>query len=65
MGTDILDDLKRKVQIAQGEGHWSQVTYMLFARSGFTPALRKVAEAEGVRLVGVENMLDDADREER
>lgn len=59
VGTDTLDSLKRKAQNAQREGQWPQIAYMLFARSGFTPALRKVAEAEGVQLVGVEDMLDD------
>ena len=59
VGTDILDSLKRKAQNAQREGQWPQIAYMLFSRSGFTPALRKVAEAEGVQLVGVEDMLDD------
>jgi uncharacterized protein len=59
VGTDILDNLKRQVQIVQREGHWPQVSYMLFARSGFTPALRKAAEAEGVSLVGVEEMLEE------
>jgi len=59
VGTDILDSLKRKARNAQREGQWPQIAYMLFSRSGFTPTLRKVAEAEGVQLVGVEDMLDD------
>jgi AAA+ ATPase superfamily predicted ATPase len=59
VGTDILDILKRKALSAQKEGDWPQISYMLFSRSGFTPALREVAEAEGVQLVGVEDMLGE------
>jgi uncharacterized protein len=59
VGTDILDDLRRKAQSAQQEGHWPRISYILFSRSGFTPALRQAAEAGGVQLVGVEEMLGE------
>ena len=51
VGTDILDDLKRKAVLVDPEGRWPKVSYALYAKAGFTPALIARAEAEGVRLV--------------
>ena len=51
VGTNILDDLKRKAQRMDSKGQWPQVSYMLWSQSGFTPALRTVAESEGIGLV--------------
>ena len=52
VGTDILDDLQRKAALVDPEGRWPKVSYVLYAKAGFTPALKARAEAEGVRLVG-------------
>jgi len=52
VGTDILDDLQRKAGLVDPEGRWPKVSYALYAKAGFTPALKARAEAEGVRLVG-------------
>ncbi|HFD40853.1 MAG TPA: ATP-binding protein [Anaerolineae bacterium] len=51
VGANILDDLKRKAARLLGQGTWSQVIYALFSRSGFTPAMKALAEAEAVHLV--------------
>ena len=51
VGTDVLDDLKRKVQVLNASGKWQQVYYALFARAGFTLALQETARSEDVRLV--------------
>lgn len=55
VGVGVLDDLQRKSQRLAGEG--TQVYYALFARAGFTEELRVRAEKEGVRLVGVGEMV--------
>ena len=51
VGTNILDDLKRKAQRMDSKGRWPQVSYMLWSKSGFTLALRTAAESEGIGLV--------------
>jgi hypothetical protein len=50
VGTDVLDDLQRKTPLVDPEGRWPVVSYALFAKAGFTPALMARAAAEGVRL---------------
>jgi uncharacterized protein len=57
VGVDVLDDLRRKVRVLEVVGTWKQVSYVLFARSEYTPVLRDRAAAEAVRLVGVEEMV--------
>jgi AAA+ ATPase superfamily predicted ATPase len=57
VGTDILDDLQRKKLLVDPEGRWPAVSYALFAKVGFTPALAARAAAEGVRLVGPEALV--------
>ena len=52
VGTDVLDDLQRKTPQVDPEGRWPLVSYAIFAKAGFTPALVARAAAEGVRLVG-------------
>jgi AAA+ ATPase superfamily predicted ATPase len=52
VGTDILDDLQRKAGLVDPEGRWPRLSYALYAKAGFTPALKARAEAEGVRLAG-------------
>ncbi len=62
VGVNILDDLKRKTHllIQSDQGMRSarpQVHYALFARSGFTPGLETTAGAEGVLLIGPDDLL--------
>lgn len=62
VGVNILDDLKRKTHllIQSDQGMRSarpQVHYALFARSGFTPGLETTAGAEGVMLIGPDDLL--------
>jgi len=57
VGTDILENLKRKTQSLQQTKSWDSITYFLFAKSGFTPALQKQASKEGVHLISVEDCL--------
>jgi len=56
VGTNILDDLKRKVRRLNTDGKWRQVHYVLFARAGFTPALQDLA-VEDVKLVEAVEMV--------
>jgi uncharacterized protein len=51
VGVDVLDDLQRKAQLVDTDGRWPAISYMLFAKAGFTPALVARAADEGVRLV--------------
>ena len=50
VGTDILDDLRQKAALVDPEGRWPKVSYALYAKVGFTPALKARAAADGVRL---------------
>ncbi len=51
VGLDVLVDLKRKAQVLGAQERWPQVSYVLFAKAGFTPELWAAAASEGVRLV--------------
>jgi hypothetical protein len=50
IGTNILDDLKHKAQVLARESGILHMQYILFSRSGFTPALEKQAQMENVAL---------------
>jgi len=56
VGGNVLEDLQRAVRFLQVEGDWERVYFALFARSGFTPALRESATREGVVLVEPEDL---------
>ncbi|NMC54753.1 MAG: ATP-binding protein [Chloroflexi bacterium] len=57
VGTNILENLKRKVSILNQTSEWQDVHYCLFSRSGFTPALLEQAGREKILLVSVDQML--------
>jgi AAA+ ATPase superfamily predicted ATPase len=57
VGTNILDDLKRKAHSLVRSTGWRSVHYALFARGGFTPAPETLAKEEGVLLVSPEDLL--------
>lgn len=59
VGTDILDELKRKTRQIDPQGHWPIVSYAIFARDGFTPALIARAANESVRLVTADAIAAD------
>ena len=60
VGINVLADLKRKAQILAADQQWDRqewrIDYALFSRSGFTPALQKQADDEGVWLVSGDNL---------
>jgi len=58
VGIDILNDLQQKRLLVDPPGRWPNVSYALFAKAGFTPALLERAAAEGVRLVGPEALVE-------
>jgi hypothetical protein len=60
VGVDVLDDLQRKAQLVDPDGRWPAVSYMLFAKAGFTPALVARAADEGVRLVEARSLVASA-----
>jgi uncharacterized protein len=51
VGANVLDELRRKAQVLVARQNWRHVTYVLFARAGFTPALRDDAARDGVVLI--------------
>lgn len=57
VGVNVLDELKQKAQVLLREGEIAQLHYVLFARSGFTPALELRAGEEGVTLVTVDEIV--------
>jgi len=57
VGTDVLDDLQRKACLVDLEGRWPAVSYALFAKAGFTPALVERAAEENIRLVEPEALV--------
>ena len=59
VGTNVLEDLKRKTHHLLSTRAWSRVEYILFAKSGFTSSLQTQAREEGVRLVEVSEMIRD------
>jgi hypothetical protein len=58
VGTNILDDLKRKTDILLQQRNFQRVHYALFSRSDFTPDLCSLARDEGVLLIGLEALLE-------
>lgn len=59
VGTNILAELQAKAPLFQQEGAWDHLTYVLFARAGFTPALQEVAQQQGVLLVEPAALLEN------
>jgi hypothetical protein len=52
-----VDDLKRKAYPLILRGGWTAVSYLLFSRVGFTPALEARAQDEGVLVLRPEDLL--------
>ena len=58
VGMDILQDLIRKSELLQPKRSWEGITYLLFSKSGFTPAVEEQASIEkNIRLISVEECL--------
>ena len=57
IGSNILQDLKRKTNLLPQTQSWDSITYFLFAKSGYTPVLHEQAIQEGVQLISVEDCL--------
>lgn len=55
VGTNVLEQLQQKAQALSGE--FPQLHYALFSRSGFTPALETQAQAEGVALYRLDEIV--------
>ena len=62
VGTDILSSLKQKAESLKKKTEIQHVKYALFARVGFTPALKEVANAEGVSLYTVDALVKGEDK---
>lgn len=54
LGVETLTELQQKAARVPGERH---PIFALFSRAGFTDALRTAADAQGVLLVGLEQIL--------
>ncbi len=57
VGTNILEDLKRRTDTMAQESGIEQIQYTLFARRGFTDALKKQAADEKIGLFTVEDLV--------
>lgn len=58
VGTNILEDLKNKSQVLIKKHGIQKTQWVLFARSGFTPALEKQARIENIELYTVESLVE-------
>ena len=58
VGTNILDDLRARSAHIQSLVGARRVHYALFARAGFTAEMVERAEAEGIILVGLSDLVD-------
>lgn len=58
VGIDILQNLTQKVGALQAARPWEKVSYFLFSKSGFTPALlEQAAQEQNIHLVSVIDCL--------
>jgi AAA+ ATPase superfamily predicted ATPase len=60
VGVNVLENLKSKARILAREKGLDQISFALFSRTGFTPALEGQAKIEGVKLVTVEQIVKEA-----
>ena len=60
VGTNVLDELRTKALRFAQRTERREVSYALFSRAGFTPALQKAAKRDGVRLVGLDDLVGEA-----
>ncbi len=63
IGTNILEDLRHKVQLLQREGAWDRVYYILYSRAGFTTALQEAALQGEVILVSPQDLVQMTDEQ--
>jgi AAA+ ATPase superfamily predicted ATPase len=57
VGSNILEDLKRKTRLLERTKSWENIAYFLFSKSGYTAALQEQAAREDVKLISVEDCL--------
>lgn len=57
VGTNILEDLKRRTDTMAQENGIEHIRYTLFSRRGFTDALKKQAVCEDIGLFTVEDLV--------
>ncbi|RLT40401.1 MAG: ATP-binding protein [Chloroflexi bacterium] len=63
MGENLLADLERKAQLVTRQGTWRSVSYALFSRSGFTPAVTDRSERDGsLLLITLEMLLGEGQK---
>jgi uncharacterized protein len=56
IGVNVFNDLKNKAQVLVEQKSLNRVSFALFSRTGFTPAMEELAMKEGVKLVTVEQV---------
>lgn len=56
-----LNDLRRKASLLNRSGEWQRITYVLFAKAGFAPEVKTVAEVEGILLVSADELIKDGE----
>jgi len=58
IGTNILEDLRRRTARVPASGDGRKIIYALFARAGFTTEVTEHARAEGTHLVSLADLID-------
>jgi AAA+ ATPase superfamily predicted ATPase len=61
VGTNILEDLKRRAGVMAQENGIENIQYVLFSRKGFTNALKEQAAREEVGLFTIEDLIKDGE----
>jgi uncharacterized protein len=57
VGVNVLEQLKVKAARLNANGRYRHVSYILFARAGFTPDLQALAALQGVRLIQAAELI--------
>jgi hypothetical protein len=61
VGTNILEDLKRRTDTMTKESGIEHIQYTLFSRKGFTEALKEKAVRENIGLFTVEDLIQSSE----
>lgn len=59
VGTNVLEDLKRRARTLVEERGIERLEYALFSRKGYTEALKEVASREAIGLYTVEDLVEN------
>ena len=58
VGTNVLEELKRKAHLLTHGERWPRISYALWSKAGFTPDVESIAREQGILLVRAEELLE-------